>query len=134
MEYAENGTLREYLRNNLEWPEKIRLAKQIAEGMSYLHDIDILHFIEGHKIQEIPYNSLIIEKKLGRGGFGIVHQASSSSLGYVAIKEIEVSTTNEKKAQKVFINELKRLNGSNHERIIKFYGISLDIKKQTYHL
>ncbi|CAG8483331.1 5756_t:CDS:2 [Cetraspora pellucida] len=44
MEYANNRTLREYLRNNkLEWLEKIQLARQIAEGMSYLHDIDITH-------------------------------------------------------------------------------------------
>ncbi|RIB06692.1 kinase-like domain-containing protein [Gigaspora rosea] len=44
MEFANNGTLREYLKkNNLEWPEKIRLASQIAEGMSYLHNIDIIH-------------------------------------------------------------------------------------------
>ncbi|CAG8747865.1 30975_t:CDS:2, partial [Racocetra persica] len=44
MEYANNGNLREYLRNNkLEWPEKIPLTSQIAEGMFYLHKIDIIH-------------------------------------------------------------------------------------------
>ncbi|RIB03427.1 kinase-like domain-containing protein [Gigaspora rosea] len=73
-------------------------------------------------------------KKLGRGGFGTVYQASSILLlNYVAIKEIEGATTDEK-AQKVFINELKRLNGTNHERIIKFYGISLDKKTRSCYL
>ncbi|CAG8737736.1 896_t:CDS:1, partial [Cetraspora pellucida] len=27
----------------LEWSEKIQLARQIAEGMSYLHNINITH-------------------------------------------------------------------------------------------
>ncbi|KAF0478668.1 kinase-like protein [Gigaspora margarita] len=89
--------------------------------------------IEEHKSKEIPYNRLKIVKKLGRGGFGIVYKASYSSLGYVAIKEMEGATTYEK-AQKHFINELKRLNGTNHERIIKFYGISLDKKEKTCYL
>ncbi|RIB25449.1 kinase-like domain-containing protein [Gigaspora rosea] len=44
MEFANNGTLRKYLQNNkLEWPKKIQLACQIAEGMTYLHSIDITH-------------------------------------------------------------------------------------------
>ncbi|RIB18238.1 kinase-like domain-containing protein, partial [Gigaspora rosea] len=44
MEYANNGTLREFLKkSNLEWPEKIRLASQITEGMSYLHSKNIIH-------------------------------------------------------------------------------------------
>ncbi|KAF0408743.1 kinase-like protein [Gigaspora margarita] len=44
MEYANNGTLRKYLQNKkLVWPKKIQLAGQIAEGMSYLHSIDITH-------------------------------------------------------------------------------------------
>ncbi|CAG8649806.1 12360_t:CDS:2, partial [Dentiscutata heterogama] len=44
MEYANNGNLRKYLRDsNPGWPEKIRLTIQIAEGMSYLHRINIIH-------------------------------------------------------------------------------------------
>ncbi|RIB04416.1 kinase-like domain-containing protein [Gigaspora rosea] len=74
-------------------------------------------------------------KTLGRGGFGTVYQASSSSIDYVAIKEIEKSASKDEEAQKkVFINELKRLNGTKHERIIKFYGISLDKKTKAFYL
>ncbi|KAF0515416.1 kinase-like protein [Gigaspora margarita] len=62
MEYAENGNLREYLRNNLEWPEKIRLAKQITEGMSYLHDLDIIHYV---KISDFSKNLNSIATSIG---------------------------------------------------------------------
>ncbi|KAF0558602.1 kinase-like protein [Gigaspora margarita] len=85
------------------------------------------------KLKEIPYDSLVIKKKLGRRDFGTVYQAHSSLLGYVVIKEIEEATMDEN-AQKLLINELKRLNESNHERIIKFYGISLDKKKKSCYL
>ncbi|CAG8728188.1 11109_t:CDS:2, partial [Racocetra fulgida] len=52
MEYADNGTLREYLQNNkLEWPEKIR--------MSYLHEIGICigvtAFIDPRKFEDANY-------------------------------------------------------------------------------
>ncbi|CAG8669866.1 7898_t:CDS:2 [Acaulospora morrowiae] len=40
MEFANEGNLRNYLlkkKDNLMWEEKIRLAIQLAEGISYLH-------------------------------------------------------------------------------------------------
>ncbi|CAG8778485.1 5827_t:CDS:2, partial [Acaulospora morrowiae] len=40
MEFANEGNLRNYLlkkKDNLIWEEKIRLAIQLAEGISYLH-------------------------------------------------------------------------------------------------
>lgn len=44
MEYAEEGTLRNYLKNHkLTWSKKIQLAVQIAEGMTYLHNKKIIH-------------------------------------------------------------------------------------------
>ncbi|CAG8615377.1 807_t:CDS:2, partial [Cetraspora pellucida] len=85
-------------------------------------------FIEEYKLKEIPYNDLKKKKRLGRGGFGTVYLAKSSSLGCIAIKEVESGT--DEKTQKLFINELKQLSRSNHERIIKFYGISF--KKIPY--
>ncbi|CAG8552462.1 7379_t:CDS:2 [Dentiscutata heterogama] len=248
MEYADNETLRKYLQQNkLEWPEKIRLASQIAEGMSYLHSIDITHrnlhtanilihkndikisdfgfsktlnsiairsnkvcgaipfidphilkikiihcsdddllqriiyglreepitgiparyiilysrcwdyeqnkrpsmfqifqqlnslelspkyeesnqdrfqtVIKEHKLQEISYNSLVDKKKIGHGDFGRVYRATSSSLGDVAIKELESKT--DEKTQKLFINEIKRLNKYNHEmsELLNFMGL-----------
>jgi len=46
MEWANNGNLDEYLANNfetLQWQDKIRLAKGIAEGIKCLHDKEIFH-------------------------------------------------------------------------------------------
>ncbi|CAG8845072.1 7589_t:CDS:1, partial [Gigaspora margarita] len=44
MDYANNGNLRQYLQGfRPEWAEKIRLTIQIADGMCYLHNINIIH-------------------------------------------------------------------------------------------
>jgi len=46
MEYADGGNLQSYLEknfNNLSWDNKIDLAFQIAKGLSYLHNENILH-------------------------------------------------------------------------------------------
>ncbi|CAG8746582.1 15567_t:CDS:2, partial [Racocetra persica] len=44
LEYANNGNLRQYLKElKPGWLEKIRLTTQIAEGMCYLHSINIIH-------------------------------------------------------------------------------------------
>src|SRR5215469_16944692 len=46
MQYADGGDLRKYLQqkfNTLTWDNKIRLAYQIAEGIKYLHEENILH-------------------------------------------------------------------------------------------
>ncbi|CAG8551316.1 13702_t:CDS:2, partial [Racocetra persica] len=59
--------------------------------------------VREYGLNEIPYNSLKNKRKLGRGGFGIVYEAGSISLGHVAIKEVESET--DEKAQKLFINE-----------------------------
>ena len=46
MEYANGGTLRNYLRKNfrdLIWEDKYKLAHQLASAVSYLHDNGIIH-------------------------------------------------------------------------------------------
>ena len=46
MEYADSGDLQSYLKtnfNNLSWDNKKNLAFQIATGLSYLHNENILH-------------------------------------------------------------------------------------------
>ncbi|CAG8716947.1 4937_t:CDS:2, partial [Cetraspora pellucida] len=44
MEYAEGGTLRQYLKTaTLSWNEKVKLAIQLVEGMFYLHNKMITH-------------------------------------------------------------------------------------------
>ncbi|RIA79687.1 kinase-like domain-containing protein [Glomus cerebriforme] len=46
MQYADCGDLRHYLKNNfknLNWIDKKKLAFQIAEGLNYLHNENVLH-------------------------------------------------------------------------------------------
>ena len=46
MEYADGGTLRNYLKNhfnNLTWDDKLNLAMQLANAVSCLHDKGIIH-------------------------------------------------------------------------------------------
>ena len=46
MEYADSGTLRNYLKDhfeNLTWDNKFNLALQLACAVSYLHEERIVH-------------------------------------------------------------------------------------------
>lgn len=46
MEYADSGTLQEYLKKhfcNLTWYDKLNLALQLVSAISYLHDEGIVH-------------------------------------------------------------------------------------------
>ncbi|CAG8611452.1 14599_t:CDS:2, partial [Cetraspora pellucida] len=46
LEYANNGTLKEYLCKNfskLNWNDKLYLAKQLAESIKFMHSYDIVH-------------------------------------------------------------------------------------------
>ncbi|RGB26494.1 kinase-like domain-containing protein [Rhizophagus diaphanus] len=46
MEYADSGTLRNYLEkniNSLTWNDKLKMAYQLASGVSCLHDENIIH-------------------------------------------------------------------------------------------
>ncbi|KAF0428767.1 kinase-like protein [Gigaspora margarita] len=46
LQFANNGDLRSYLQNHfseLDWPTKIKMAKDISQGVKCLHDADIVH-------------------------------------------------------------------------------------------
>jgi serine/threonine protein kinase len=46
MQYANGGDLQNYLKDNfrnLAWNDKKKLAFQIADGLNYLHNNDVLH-------------------------------------------------------------------------------------------
>ncbi|RIB30623.1 hypothetical protein C2G38_2152075 [Gigaspora rosea] len=46
LEYANEGTLREYLKINstkLRWADKLCIAKELAHGLLFLHNSDIIH-------------------------------------------------------------------------------------------
>ncbi|CAG8716308.1 38769_t:CDS:2 [Gigaspora margarita] len=61
LEYAGNGNLHDYLseNKNLKWPQKIKISKDIACGLEFLHNIDMIHqnlntktiFINNEKVQ-----------------------------------------------------------------------------------
>ncbi|KAF0414659.1 kinase-like protein [Gigaspora margarita] len=60
LEYANSGNLRQYLQKfKPKWPEKIRHTIQVAEGMCYLHSINIIHcdlkIMTGH-VNEAGYD------------------------------------------------------------------------------
>jgi serine/threonine protein kinase len=46
MEYADNGTLRKYLKRNFDnitWKDKLNMAHQLASAVSCLHNEGIVH-------------------------------------------------------------------------------------------
>ena len=46
LEYADNGTLRNYLKDNfnkMDWDMKLQFAIQIADAVSCMHQKDIIH-------------------------------------------------------------------------------------------
>lgn len=46
MEYADNGTLNDYLSkhfNELDWSDKNQLALQLASAVAFIHDCNIIH-------------------------------------------------------------------------------------------
>ncbi len=46
LEYADSGTLREYLKGNFDtfkWNDQLKFAKEIASAISFLHDKGIIH-------------------------------------------------------------------------------------------
>ncbi|RIB26305.1 kinase-like domain-containing protein, partial [Gigaspora rosea] len=46
LQFAVDGNLREYLKNNitkLKWTDKLRFAQEITEGLMFLHDHGIIH-------------------------------------------------------------------------------------------
>ncbi|KAF0554949.1 kinase-like protein [Gigaspora margarita] len=59
LQYADDGTLREYLKTNftrLQWTDKLRIAKEIALGLSFLHDNNIIH-------RDLHSKNILIHKK-----------------------------------------------------------------------
>ncbi|RHZ74832.1 hypothetical protein Glove_219g133 [Diversispora epigaea] len=77
LEYANGGTLRDYLKSNfknLEWSDKLNLAQQIAKGIKHLHSCDVIHR-DLHSENIFVHNSII---KIG--DFGLAKLISDPSI------------------------------------------------------
>ncbi|RHZ83968.1 hypothetical protein Glove_86g161 [Diversispora epigaea] len=76
LQYAEDGNLQTYLRNNfekLDWNAKISMAKDIARGLSHIHQKNIVHRDLHSK------NILVHEGKLLIADLGLSKQLDSKS-------------------------------------------------------
>ncbi|RIB21773.1 kinase-like domain-containing protein [Gigaspora rosea] len=76
LEYANEGTLREYLKTSftrLQWTDKLRIAKEIAHGLLFLHENNIIHRDLHSK------NILIHESKPKITDFGLSKQINQTS-------------------------------------------------------
>ncbi|CAG8834386.1 22453_t:CDS:2, partial [Racocetra persica] len=63
LQYANQGTLRAYLETHfskLEWPDKFRMAREIASGINYLHSKKIVHRDLHDKNVLVHNDSLIV--------------------------------------------------------------------------
>ncbi|CAB5216875.1 unnamed protein product [Rhizophagus irregularis] len=76
MEYADSGTLRNYLKehfNSLDWSNKLNIALQLASAVSYLHDKGIVH----HNLHS---NNVLVHQGIAKlTDFGLSKRSEESS-------------------------------------------------------
>ncbi|KAF0541364.1 kinase-like protein [Gigaspora margarita] len=77
LQYADNGTLREYLKTNftrLHWTEKLRIAKEIELGLLFLHDHNIIH-------RDLHLKNILIHQRIAKiTDFGLSKQINETSI------------------------------------------------------
>ncbi|KAF0536079.1 kinase-like protein [Gigaspora margarita] len=77
LQYADDGTLRDYLMTNftkLQWKDKLYIAKEIAFGLLFLHDNNIIH-------RDLHSNNILIHQKQPKiTDFGLARQMNEISM------------------------------------------------------
>ncbi|RIB23395.1 kinase-like domain-containing protein [Gigaspora rosea] len=77
LQYADDGTLREYLMTNftkLQWTDKLCMAKEIALGLLFLHDNNIIH-------RDLHSKNILIHHRLPKiADFGLSKQMNEMSM------------------------------------------------------
>ncbi|RIB25663.1 kinase-like domain-containing protein [Gigaspora rosea] len=75
MEYADSGCLQQFLikeKDNLQWIEKLSLARQLTEGVAYIHGKNIVHRDLHNK------NILIHQRQIKIADFGLSKNLNST--------------------------------------------------------
>ncbi|CAB5199617.1 unnamed protein product [Rhizophagus irregularis] len=80
MQYANDGDLQNYLKNNfnnLTWNDKKKLAFQIADGLNYLHHVNILH-------RDLHSKNIVIHESNAKiTDFGISKNQNNQTSAYI---------------------------------------------------
>ncbi|KAF0542819.1 kinase-like protein [Gigaspora margarita] len=77
LQYADNGTLRDYLKTNftrLQWVDKLRISKEIGLGLLFLHDNNIIH-------RDLHSKNILIHQRIPKiTDFGLSKQINETSM------------------------------------------------------
>ncbi|PKK77531.1 kinase-like protein [Rhizophagus irregularis] len=132
LEYADGGTLREYLKkhfNELNWDDKYQLASQLANAVEFIHECSIIH-------RDLHSHNILIRKKnIKLADFGLskkIAEATSNSKVFGVIPYIDPKSFNiksnkytlNKKSDIYSIGVLKWEISSGHQ---PFYGEDYDV-------
>ncbi|CAG8437363.1 565_t:CDS:10 [Scutellospora calospora] len=115
LQHADGGSLQEYLSRNfkkLTWNDKLTMAKEITEGLRYLHMNNIVHGNLNSR------NIMFLEQKLKLTDFGITNMMVSNPLNnfrkisYIdpQILMIYLSTFNSSKSSSIQVPDFSQLH------------------------